>query len=225
MERNNDLKILFCHIPKCAGTNVNFCLQKKLNSCYEWYVHRILQYEMEKYKNYYKFSVVRDPIERLVSLYFYQTNFIKELIRRNMLNYQEGNWQKVHDLYKKYNITDIYSFLKNFKTFYENEIQQFIPELNNLQKQQNMAIFFAVGYLPQYLFICDDNFSILVNDLINIKDVDSFLTNKFNIKSQTKVNTHKNSNDCYKDYITEENKKDIMNIYHQDYTLFSHLFQ
>ena len=71
------LKILFCHIPKCGGTSVNSSIEKISPLEYHYYIHRILQYDINSYTDYYKFSIIRDPIERLVSLYFYQTNFIK----------------------------------------------------------------------------------------------------------------------------------------------------
>lgn len=225
MTTNDFKKILFCHIPKCAGTNVNTCLEKSLKDNYEWYIHRILKFEIEKYKKYYKFSVVRDPVQRIVSLYFYQTNLINELIAKKALDFQEGNWQTVHDLYKKYKITDIYSFLNNFKTFYEKEIQPFIDRLKTIQERKCMTYFFAVGYFPQHLFICDNNDNILVDDIVSIKNVDSFLANKFKIDSASKTNTHEHSNDCYDDYVTESNRKDIMNIYQKDYDIFSHLFK
>ena len=106
-------KILFCHIPKCSGTTINKTFEDLPNDKYNfhWYIHKILLYDLNKYIDYYKFSIIRDPIKKLISLYFYQTNFIEQLSSNieQLEIYQEGNWNK------KYNIIDIYSFLNNYK--------------------------------------------------------------------------------------------------------------
>ena len=214
------MKVLFCHIPKCSGTNTNFYLSNKYNNDYEWYIHRILKYDIEKYKDYYKFSIIRDPLEKLISLYFYQINFIEHLIKNDcLLTFQEGNWNKVNELYLKYNITDITSFLNNYLIFYNNEIKPHISNLEIINKTKNMTYYYIVGYLPQYLFICDDNFKLLVDDVVNINQIDYFLKNKFNIvlDDNDRLNTHKNSKDNYYNYLTTENIKDIKEIYKEDY--------
>jgi chondroitin 4-sulfotransferase 11 len=214
------IKILFCHIPKCSGTNINDYLQKKDNIDYVWYIHRILKYEIQTYDSYYKFAIIRDPIERLVSLYFYTSNGINYLKTIDTFPiYQEGNWQKLDNLYKKYNFTDITSFLNNYTIFYNNEIKPEILNLKYHNETKEMAIYYIVGFLPQYLFICDDNFNLLVDDIVNIKDIDTFMYDKFEIKldKKIKLNGHKNSNDNYYDYLTEKNINDIKEIYKEDY--------
>jgi len=210
-------KILFCHIPKCSGTNINSNLSKKYNKNYIWYIHRILKYDNEKYNDYYKFAVIRDPIERLISVYFYQSNMISNLKNKKLLDFQDGNWKKIDNLFKKYNITDIYSFLNNYKIFYYNEIKPKILELKKNYKKINMSIYYVSCYIPQYLFILDNNYNLLVDNVINIKDINKFMYNKFKIKNNTKLNTHKNTNDNYYNYVTEKNKNDIKEIYKKDY--------
>jgi hypothetical protein len=220
------MKVLFCHIPKCSGTNINYYLEKKSDiEHYVWYCHRILKYDLHKYDNYYKFAIVRDPIERLVSLYFYTTNMIQDVKEKDMLSYyQQGNWNILANLYIKYKITDIMSFLNNYSIFYKIEIEPQIANLKIHNAQKNMAIFYIVGYLPQYLFIFDDNFNLLVDEVVNIKDCNTFMYNNFGIDvdDTNKLNVHKNSNDNYYDYLTVKNINDIKQIYEEDYRL---LFQ
>ena len=88
-----------------------------------------------------------------------------------------------------------------------------------INETKNMRIYYIVGFIPQYMFICDDNNNILVDDVVNIKDIDNFLYTKFNIKFNIKINTHNNTNDNYYKYCTEENIKMIKNIYKNDYNL------
>ena len=213
-------KILFCHIPKCSGTDTNHYLREKyINDDYIWYIHKILKYDIKNYDGYYKFTIIRDPIKKLVSLYFYQINVIKNI--KDMLpTFEGGNWNKISNLYQKYNITDITSFLDNYLLFYNNEIKPHINNLKYINETEDMRFLYIVGYLPQYLFICDDNFDVLVDDVVDIKDCNTFMLNKFGIKIDDKkrMNIHPNTNDNYYTYLTPQNIKDIKEIYKEDYT-------
>jgi len=66
---NHKAKIVFIHIPKCAGTSINKALDLKVHDgsghAYAW--------EHAAYINqgYYSFTVIRNPWERIVSLYTY----------------------------------------------------------------------------------------------------------------------------------------------------------
>jgi hypothetical protein len=214
------MKILFCHIPKCAGTSVNDSLQEKYNENYEWCVHKILKYETVNFSDFFKFAVVRDPIERLVSTYFYQKNMILHLNDINCLEFQDDNWKKLNDLYIKYDITDIYSFLEKFEYFYKNEVVPNIQYLKENYKSINMAFWYISIYLPQYLFICDDQCRLLVDHVVDIKNIDEFMLKKFDISFTKKLNTHKNTDDNYMSYVSKKAEKTIREIYKKDYDLF-----
>lgn len=71
---DHNKKIVYIHIPKCAGSSVKFWLKhvcdKKAVSrgghpTYEYYSNK---YNIEEY---YKFTIVRNPFDRLVSAYNY----------------------------------------------------------------------------------------------------------------------------------------------------------
>ena len=158
----------------------------------------------------------------MVSLYFYQKNTINN-IETGKYDKNEtealSSFLKVKNLYNKYNIKDIKSFLDNYKLFYENEIE---PNIKNITEYDNnhCACSIIHAYIPQYLFICDDKKNILVDDVINVNDINDFLFKKFNIKSTDKLNTQLQSSDNYIKYLSEENIKDIIEIYKVDYQLF-----
>jgi hypothetical protein len=63
-------KVIFIHIPKAAGTTILNLLGKHIvrDHCtwYEFFISNPVRFD-----NYYKFSVVRDPYDRLRSLYSY----------------------------------------------------------------------------------------------------------------------------------------------------------
>jgi hypothetical protein len=214
--------VLFCHIPKCGGTNINAYLQKHAHN-YTWYIHRILKYDIQQYTEHYKFAIIRDPIDKLVSLYFYQTNVISHL-GKTLKHYQNGNWNNVANLYQKYNINSIGDFLDKYAVLYNSEIKPHICNLRHIANTQNMHIWHLVGFLPQHLFICDDNFNILVNDVVDIKHCNTFVLEKFGVamSNRRKLNVHPHSNDDYRSYLTEKHVEDIREIYKEDYKyLFS----
>jgi len=91
MPINNNYTILFIHIPKCAGTSIEkFFDMQKLELLYLakdiYKINNIAfspqhlrgkdlkeKYAKDIFDDYFKFSFVRNPYDRLVSEYFYQT--------------------------------------------------------------------------------------------------------------------------------------------------------
>ncbi|MDO6782685.1 sulfotransferase family 2 domain-containing protein [Neptunomonas phycophila] len=68
VENNN--KIIFVHVPKCAGNAIMKSLfgvkgqgHNKLSDYY--------QYDKDRFRDFYKFSIVRDPVSRFISAYDY----------------------------------------------------------------------------------------------------------------------------------------------------------
>ncbi|KJD33390.1 hypothetical protein PK35_05900 [Tamlana nanhaiensis] len=84
-------KFIFIHIPKSAGTSIQSALELNLNNENHWAVSKTTKHQslkdlitlyehsnfLEKlvqdfsFLNYYKFAVVRNPFDRLLSLYNY----------------------------------------------------------------------------------------------------------------------------------------------------------
>jgi len=68
----NKNKCIFIHIPKSAGTSLLKALGKKKpvgRDHLPWYVYE--KANPKKFENYFKFSFVRDPMDRLYSGYCY----------------------------------------------------------------------------------------------------------------------------------------------------------
>ena len=67
-------KIIFIHIPKCAGSSVRFELEKNdpniISLLHTSYITLLKEYPFET-KNYLIFTIVRNTYDRLVSLYHY----------------------------------------------------------------------------------------------------------------------------------------------------------
>jgi len=76
---SKEYKTIFIHIPKTAGTSISrFFQEKQISICIQpelhASIHDIKSDFPQAYKNYRKFTVVRNPYDRMVSWYF----FLKE---------------------------------------------------------------------------------------------------------------------------------------------------
>lgn len=64
----DDLKLIFIHIPKTAGMSIS----KSFEQAWSLENHKIATYySEEKYIDYLKYAIVRNPFSRLVSIYNY----------------------------------------------------------------------------------------------------------------------------------------------------------
>ncbi|USD41282.1 sulfotransferase family 2 domain-containing protein [Vibrio sp. SCSIO 43135] len=65
----NETKSIFIHIPKAAGTSVSHALYNKDPGHYP--LRKYEHADEVKFREYFKFSVVRDPVTRIISTYYY----------------------------------------------------------------------------------------------------------------------------------------------------------
>ncbi|MFO8053169.1 MAG: sulfotransferase family 2 domain-containing protein [Candidatus Omnitrophota bacterium] len=73
-------KFIFLHIPKTAGSSVAATLKRNLNKndlllCPHTKAVRLKLTAKDKWKDYFKFTFVRNPWDRMVSAYFFLRNF------------------------------------------------------------------------------------------------------------------------------------------------------
>ena len=199
--KNNNINLLFIHIPKTGGNSFELYLSNKYdiplnnNALYDFIenndninVNSSLQHlvykDIMKYKDYFKIdlnnlmiiSIVRNPYNRIISDLFWL---------------------------KKINVN-------TSKEEVYNIIQKYLHE-----ECDNHNI-------PQYLFITDDKKQ-LINNLILLRtetlnqDITNLGYEDFNIK----VNDNKNIVD-YDNYLNNNSIKLINNFYHYDFLLFNY---
>lgn len=63
------MKCIFVHIPKCAGVSMCKSLFGNLGGGHQTASHYRLAFDYDEYSNYFKFTVVRNPWDRLVSAF------------------------------------------------------------------------------------------------------------------------------------------------------------
>ena len=66
----NKTKSIFIHIPKCAGTSIGEAIygDKKIG---HYTAEDFFYINKSKFNNYYKFTVIRDPLDRCYSAFHY----------------------------------------------------------------------------------------------------------------------------------------------------------
>lgn len=79
----HDFKIIFVHIPKCAGRSVCDIFNQRFD-------HYTANYYATEYKHFWdrynKFIIIRNPFDRMVSLYIYISQHRRHLYERIAIN-------------------------------------------------------------------------------------------------------------------------------------------
>lgn len=185
-------KILFVHIPKTGGTSIATALIGKPSGhpyLYEFYLSN------KRYtKTFYKFCVVRNPYDRLVSAYAH-------------ISQRECNL-KFKRLFKKLNINsfdDLISKLDNPKTY-----QKLINTIIHLRSQNEL--------IHHKKIKMDDIFK-----FENFNKIEDTLNNKLgkNLKIK-KLNSSPRSD--YRNYYNEYSIAVVERIYKKDLEMFGYRF-
>lgn len=72
----HDYKLIFIHVPKCAGRSIN----DVFNQRFDHFTARYYEKEYaDQWKKYTKFTIVRNPFDRLVSIYTYMMKHRRHL--------------------------------------------------------------------------------------------------------------------------------------------------
>lgn len=199
--KNNNLNLLFIHIPKTGGTSLEKYLSEKYNipldfkSLYTTFkngyknvslqhqtYHNLLKKKKEfgiDFSNNLKMiSIVRNPYERIVSdLFFYKLITVST------------TQQEVFEILKKYIVSDNYD---------NHNIPQYLFLINNRKKINNDIVIFKT--------------ETLTDELIKYGFTD------FNIHK----NVNKNENINYYNFLNNDSIKLINNFYKKDFKLFDY---
>jgi hypothetical protein len=160
-------QFLFIHIPKCAGTSIEsffgydydnkLCFEHNFNNIGHPKHLTLNNYEKilneESIKKIFKFTIIRNPFDRIVSAYNYS------------LYSDKIYWNGRNDYDYKKSLLSFENFIKQFKIKIPNSFDHFIETKEN-----------KMDYIIRFENI-NDNFKELCN-ILNIKDKNLPFENK-----------------------------------------------
>ena len=125
-------KVIFIHIPKNAGTSIetyfandSFRIQPTKHAD----IHEIKRKFKNSYNNYKKFTIIRNPYDKMVSWYFYLKRNLGE--NYNVIEFNE--WIK--DTSKFWHVNDPVSYLKPQFEWIDNTVE--IIKFENINEELN----------------------------------------------------------------------------------------
>lgn len=202
-------KVLFIHIPKCAGVSMAEALSKNSQ------VLRIGPHS--KYRDifeprgamnrdeYFVFSFVRNPWDRLVSTFFY-------ILKGGRADIDKRR----RELYlEKYN-GDFGRFVRDIENWFS------IEEDESIYPDK-----YIPHFRPQCEFICDDNGRVAVNFIGRVENIKNDFKQLCDILSVGKVKlrrTNKSSHRAYHKYYDDETREIVTEYYRQDIETLGYSF-
>ncbi|MCS0496881.1 sulfotransferase family protein [Ancylobacter sp. MQZ15Z-1] len=187
---------IFVHVPKAAGTSIAVSLYGSRVSHQP--AELLRKADPQFWSSAYKFSVVRDPYERVLSAYHYLriggTEEAPIDDRRDMRDVDLSTFENM-----------IYWLEKNF---------------HNIRKY-NYVLW------PQYWFVCDQAGRIMVDDIFKVENMPD-LQRELNARGLISgaiphVNASRNSNKSARDILDEDIKRRIFSMYRRDFEMFGYM--
>lgn len=190
----DEKKCIFIHIPKCAGVSVNNSLFGCLAGGHTTLDEYIEIFEPNCLQSYFKFTIVRNPWDRLVSAYFFL---------------QKGGFGSRDRIWFEEELSSFRSF-DGFVTSWVNEKNiwkwhHFRPQYHYFQNKHDKVKVDFVGYLENL----NHDFDVIAQRL----GVHSAL-------ESANLGKH----DSYMDYYTEDTKRIVEAVYHKDIELLGYDF-
>ena len=242
----HDKKIIFVHIPRTGGTSVEKYFNFKFD--HGWKPETAQHLTLEEYdnhydiKNYFKFTIVRNPWDRLLSWYLWshaEVVYFQYLADTGQFSTRGASariraWNKGRELLanKKNDFTDQKLFLK-FKTAFSSFIERlesqkdliYDPRFDNNRILNNRLN--GRWIMPQVRWI-------ELNGKIKLDYICKFekLKNNFNVvlkKNKLKNTTLKKEGKIYnkpnyKKFYTKKNQEIIHKLYEEDIKRFKYEF-
>lgn len=226
---SHDYKFIYVHIPKSAGTFIKHYLLSNIEPEYENNQNQqdyddkyrvtceralsAITIDVPNYEEYFKFTIVRNPFDRVVSMYTYLGGwkfdyFVENNIESPMIPYV----QKFHDYY----IRD------DFEGFIDYAYNQ-----GNIKK-------FHAGYYESYVSRIKVGTTISIDQYYKVEDIKSCLkdlSKRFGFSRDTGFNDWRQNSSSeykkkksYKDYYTADTRDIVSNHFIEDLNYFNYGF-
>ena len=208
-------KFIYVHINKCAGTSIRRFLNSYLFERSEGQVwpkdHATLQeiyYSMDKdeFNSFYKFAVIRNPYDRLGSIYSYMTH---------LNNYHHTNSIKPYNMF---NMSTFENFILN------------LPKHKEMAESTSKSYKNIISSITDYLSV---NGEIKINKVIPFENLNAdlkIIQKKLNLTDKVGDRLphfnqgNKDLKGSYKKWYTSEMVKIVTNVYEDDIKNFEFKF-
>jgi hypothetical protein len=191
----DDKKAIFVHVPKCAGISVNKALFGNLAGGHTTLEQYLNIYEPKNILSYFKFTIVRNPWDRVVSAY----HFLKQ---GGLNKWDQEFFQKELAAFDSFE-----DFVKGWLIHPENinKHHHFQVQCHYILDKRNKVHLDFIGYLE------------------NIDEDFEYICNKMKIQA-TLPNSNNSNRNNYQDYYSDETKSVVAEAYKQDIELLGYDF-
>jgi hypothetical protein len=192
-QKINDIhKLIFIHIPKNAGISIEESLfGAKVG---HKTIRQFESHDKKKYVNYFKFTIVRNPYDRLVSAFYF--------LKKGGRNSKDKDWAE-----------------KNLKGI--EDFEQFLYLLKN--KDFANVILKWQHFTPQYKYLINSSNEVNLDFVLKFENLESDfqkLTQRINFKSMKLEHKNKSKRKNWSEYYNPETKLIIYELYRKDFELF-----
>jgi hypothetical protein len=200
-------KCVHIHIPKCAGTSIDLALRGKLTVNWDenkklWKQHctalNVKKYfaSAEQWNNYFKFSIVRNPFDRIVSSYNFLCRHMEYSNFRDRLLFKD--------------------FVLRTGMFEKMLNQDSVDKPSNNYHQVRPSV--------DYLFENDSLIVDYVGRFERLEDEWEFICEKIGAKIKLPHINKNDRKKQYQDYYNDETKEYVSKIYKKDIETFGYKF-
>lgn len=248
MPVNYKNKIIFVHIPKCGGTSVevffNMRNKESLYSTDENVINNV-KYSLQHltpnlikelipdiYDDYTKFTIIRNPYERVLSEYVWQ-NIYFPIENQDLSDFNWEIYLQLNDDLIKVGVDNESKAKEHWTTRGKKEGRKCsmpkILSVNHFTEWLN--IYYSKidtdHKLPQIDYVYDKKSKkVLVENILRLENIEEDFGNflkKINYRGENKIEKlNKTNSDKYNDFLTQENKDIIYNIYEEDFNYFNY---
>ena len=194
---SNKLKSVFIHVPKCGGTSIEHALRKQ-SFVYQQHYHTSHQELNAKYNNYFKFTFVRNPYDKIVSEYKWLTN-----------TKHEYPVKRVKDFYKG---VDFKTFLKKFTEW---------PKSRSKHDPNKGDYYHGLDYMHILHPIRQINF---IGRFENLQEDFNIICDKIGIPQRQLPHKNKSNHKHYTEYYDDETRQIVAEKYAKDIEYFGYKF-
>ena len=190
----DDQRSIFIHVPKCAGVSINRALFGCLGGGHRTLNDYLLIFEPKAVIDYFKFTIVRNPWDRLVSAYFF--------LKGGGLNENDRNWYN-RELCEFSSFDDFVKGWLNKENIWK--WYHFMPQYHFILDRQRRVSLDFVGFIE------------------NIKDDFMFIAKRIGATSSL-PQSNEGSHGSYMTYYTTELCDIVADVYEEDIKLLGYNF-